>query len=151
MEDTPVTGVVLLSRMRCQSASNSYQGTASKSFQLIRPISPVSCGFGLQRIAGNFISGFIVLFDRSIRPGDVITIDDTFGWVQEMHARHVVVRDRAGVERLIPNETLITTEVINWSYSDRNVRIKIPVSISYDNDPEQAMAILLEAAKANPA
>ena len=109
----------------------------------------VGLGFGLQRIASNFISGFIVLFDRSIRPGDVITIDDTFGWVQEMHARYVVVRDRAGVERLIPNETLITTEVINWSYSDRNVRIKIPVSISYDNDPEQAMSILLEAAKAN--
>lgn len=109
----------------------------------------VGLGFGLQRIASNFISGFIVLFDRSIRPGDVITIDDTFGWVQELRARYVVVRDRAGVERLIPNETLITSEVINWSYSDRNVRIKIPVSISYNNDPEQAMAILLDAVRAN--
>jgi small-conductance mechanosensitive channel len=109
----------------------------------------VGIGFGLQRIASNFISGFIVLFDRSIRPGDVITIDNTFGWVQELHARYVVVRDRSGVERLIPNETLITTEVINWSYTDRNVRIKIPVSISYDNDPEQAMQILLECASAN--
>jgi small-conductance mechanosensitive channel len=109
----------------------------------------VGLGFGLQRIASNFISGFIVLFDRSIRPGDVITIDNTFGWVQELHARYVVVRDRAGVERLIPNETLITTEVINWSYSDRNVRLKIPVSISYDNDPEQAMRILLACASAN--
>ena len=107
----------------------------------------VGLGFGLQRIASNFISGFIVLFDRSIRPGDVITIDNTFGWVQELHARYVVVRDRDGVERLIPNETLITTEVINWSYTDRNVRLKIPVSISYDNDPEQAMALLSEAAK----
>jgi small-conductance mechanosensitive channel len=109
----------------------------------------VGLGFGLQRIASNFISGFIVLFDRSIRPGDVITIDNTFGWVQELHARYVVVRDRAGVERLIPNETLITTEVINWRYSDRNVRLKIPVSISYDNDPEQAMQILLDCASAN--
>jgi small-conductance mechanosensitive channel len=109
----------------------------------------VGLGFGLQRIASNFISGFIVLFDRSIRPGDVITIDNTFGWVQELNARYVVVRDRDGVERLIPNETLITTEVINWSYSDRNVRLKIPVSISYDNDPEQAMALMLEAAGAN--
>ncbi len=109
----------------------------------------VGLGFGLQRIASNFISGFIVLFDRSIRPGDVITIGNTFGWVQELHARYVVVRDREGVERLIPNETLITNEVINWSYSDRNVRLKIPVSISYTNDPEQAMAILLEAAGAN--
>ncbi len=110
----------------------------------------VGIGFGLQRIASNFISGFIVLFDRSIRPGDVITIGTTFGWVQELNARYVVVRDRAGVERLIPNETLITNEVINWSYTDRNVRVKIPVSISYDNDPEQAMRILLESANANP-
>jgi small-conductance mechanosensitive channel len=110
----------------------------------------VGLGFGLQRIASNFISGFIVLFDRSIRPGDVITIDNKLGWVQELHARYVVVKDRDGVERLIPNETLITNEVINWSYSDRNVRLKIPVSISYDNDPEQALALLAEAARANP-
>ena len=99
----------------------------------------VGLGFGLQRIASNFISGFIVLFDRSIRPGDVITIGDKFGWVQELRARYVVVKDRDGVERLIPNEMLITNEVINWSFSDRNVRLKIPVSISYDNDPEQAL------------
>ncbi len=110
----------------------------------------VGLGFGLQRIASNFISGFIVLFDRSIRPGDVITIGDKFGWVQELRARYVVVRDRDGVDRLIPNETLITNEVINWSFGDRNVRLKIPVSISYDNDPEQALALLREAAMANP-
>jgi small-conductance mechanosensitive channel len=110
----------------------------------------VGLGFGLQRIASNFISGFIVLFDRSIRPGDVITIDDKLGWVEELRARYVVVRDRDGVERLIPNENLITNEVINWSYSDRNVRLKIPVSISYDNDPEQALALMREAARANP-
>ena len=107
----------------------------------------VGLGFGLQRIASNFISGFIVLFDRSIRPGDVITIGDKFGWVQELHARYIVVRDRDGVERLIPNETLITNEVINWSYTDRNVRLKLPVSISYGDDPERAMALLVEAAR----
>jgi len=110
----------------------------------------VGLGFGLQRIASNFISGFIVLFDRSIRPGDVITIGDKFGWVQELRARYVVVKDRDGVERLIPNEMLITNEVINWSFSDRKVRLKIPVSISYDNDPEQALMLLGEAAMANP-
>jgi len=110
----------------------------------------VGLGFGLQRIASNFISGFIVLFDRSIRPGDVITIDNKLGWVQALHARYVVVMDRDGVERLIPNEMLITNEVINWSYSDRNVRLKIPVSISYDDDPEQALVLLAETAKANP-
>ena len=110
----------------------------------------VGLGFGLQRIASNFISGFIVLFDRSIRPGDVITIGEKFGWVQELRARYIVVRDRDGVERLIPNETLITNEVINWSYSDRNVRLKLPVSISYGDDPEQAMALLEEAARGIP-
>ncbi|MGE5318734.1 MAG: mechanosensitive ion channel family protein [Hyphomicrobiaceae bacterium] len=110
----------------------------------------VGLGFGLQRIASNFISGFIVLFDRSIRPGDVITIGEKFGWVQELRARYVVVKDRDGVERLIPNEMLITNEVINWSFSDRNVRLKIPVTISYDNDPEQALALLREAAVVNP-
>lgn len=102
----------------------------------------VGLGFGLQRIASNFISGFIVIFDRSIRPGDVISIGSTFGWVQELRARYIVVRDRDGVERLIPNENLITTEVINWSYSDTNVRVKIPVQISYADDPEKAIKLM---------
>ncbi len=109
----------------------------------------VGLGFGLQRIASNFISGFILVFDRSIRPGDVISINDKFGWVEELRARYIVVRDRDGVETLIPNENLITTEVINWSYSDPQVRVKLPVQISYDDDPEQAMEILLEASKAS--
>lgn len=107
----------------------------------------VGLGFGLQRIASNFISGFILVFDRSIRPGDVISINEKFGWVEELRARYIVVRDRDGVETLIPNENLITTEVINWSYSDPQVRVKLPVQISYDDDPEQAMEILMEASK----
>ena len=109
----------------------------------------VGLGFGLQRIASNFISGFILVFDRSIRPGDVISINEKFGWVQELRARYIVVRDRDGVETLIPNENLITTEVINWSYSDKQVRIKLPVQISYEDDPEAAMAILAQAAQAS--
>jgi small-conductance mechanosensitive channel len=107
----------------------------------------VGIGFGLQRIASNFISGFILVFDGSIRPGDVISINDKFGWVQELRARYIVVRDRDGVETLIPNENLITTEVINWSYSDPRVRLKMPVQISYDDDPEAAMQILLECSR----
>jgi len=110
----------------------------------------VGIGFGLQRIASNFISGFILVFDGSIRPGDVISINDKFGWVQELRARYIVVRDRDGVETLIPNENLITTEVINWSYSDRRVRLKLPVQISYADDPGQAMQILTEAATMSP-
>jgi len=106
----------------------------------------VGIGFGLQKIFSNFISGFILLFDRSIRPGDVISIGDRFGWVQSLHARYVVVKDRDGVETLIPNENMITSEVTNWSYSDRAVRQRIPVQISYENDPEIAMQLLIDAA-----
>jgi small-conductance mechanosensitive channel len=109
----------------------------------------VGLGFGLQRIASNFISGFILVLDRSIKPGDVITVGQSFGWVQELRARYVVVRSRDGVETLIPNENLITSEVINWSYTDPNVRVRIKVQISYDDDPEQAMAVMLEAAQAS--
>ena len=105
----------------------------------------VGIGFGLQKIFSNFISGFILIFDRSIRPGDVISIGDRFGWVQSLHARYVVIKDRDGVETLIPNENLITSEVTNWSYSDRAVRTKIPIQISYDDDPELVMNLLLEA------
>lgn len=109
----------------------------------------VGLGFGLQRIASNFISGFILIMDRSIRPGDVITIGDSFGWVQELNARYVVVRNRDGVDMLIPNENLITSEVINWSYADKSVRLKVPVDISYEDDPIQAMALLVDVAKGN--
>lgn len=110
----------------------------------------VGLGFGLQRIASNLICGFILIFERSIRPGDVLTVGNSFGEVRALHARYVVLRNRDGVETLIPNENLITSEVINWTYSDRNVRIKIPVQISYHDDPEQAMALMLNAATSNP-
>lgn len=105
----------------------------------------VGLGLGLQRITSNFVSGMILLYDRSIRPGDVITVGDRFGWVQELRARYIVVRDRDGVETLIPNENLITSEVTSWSHTDKAVRVKIKVSISYDDDPEQAMQVMLKA------
>ncbi len=105
----------------------------------------VGLGFGFQRIASNFISGFILLFDRSIKPGDVISVGDRFGWVVQLNARYIVVRDREGVETLIPNENLITSEVTNWSFSDRHVRVKLPVQISYHDDPEFAMSLMTQA------
>ncbi len=109
----------------------------------------VGLGFGLQRIASNFISGFILVLDRSVKPGDVISVGDNFGWVHELKARYVVVRNREGVDTLIPNENLITSEVINWSYEDRNVRVKILVQVSYNDDPEQAMALMLQCANSS--
>ena len=114
-------------------------------------------GFGLQAIASNFVSGFVLLMDKSIKPGDVIsftgttgTSTDNFGWVQELRGRYVVVRDRDGVETLVPNQNLITNSVINWSYSDQRVRLKLPVMISYDDDPELALRTLAEAVKDHP-
>jgi small-conductance mechanosensitive channel len=109
----------------------------------------VGIGFGLQKIVSNFISGFILLGDRSIRPGDVISIGTTYGWVRQLRARYIVVCNRDGVETLIPNENLVTSEVINWSFTDKHVRVRIPVQISYKDDPEQAMAIMEQAATAN--
>ena len=109
-------------------------------------------GFGLQAIASNFVSGFVLLIDKSIKPGDVIsftghtgTSTENFGWVQELRGRYVVVRDRDGVETLVPNQNLITNSVINWSYSDQRVRIRLPVMISYDDDPEFALKLLFDA------
>jgi small-conductance mechanosensitive channel len=109
-------------------------------------------GFGLQSIAANFVSGFVLLMDRSIKPGDVISLSgqagtstENFGWVQELRGRYVVVRDRDGVEMLVPNQQLISNAVINWSYTDPRIRLKLPIRISYRDDPELALRILVEA------
>jgi small-conductance mechanosensitive channel len=114
----------------------------------------IGLGFGLQAIAANFVSGFVLLMDRSIKPGDVISFTGTtgtttegFGWVQELRGRYVVVRDRDGVETLVPNQHLITNPVINWSYTDPRVRLKLPVRVSYRDDPELALSVLLQAAE----
>ncbi len=117
----------------------------------------IGLGFGLQAIAANFVSGFVLLMDRSIKPGDVISFTGTtgtstegFGWVQELRGRYVVVRDRDGVETLVPNQHLITNPVINWSYTDPRVRLKLPVRVSYKDDPEDALAALLAAIEGHP-
>jgi small-conductance mechanosensitive channel len=117
----------------------------------------LAVGFGLQAIAANFVSGFVLLMDKSIKPGDVIsftghtgTSTENFGWVQELRGRYVVVRDRDGVETLVPNLNFITTTVINWSYSDQRVRLRLPVMISYDDDPEVALQALLDATADHP-
>jgi small-conductance mechanosensitive channel len=109
-------------------------------------------GFGLQSIAANFVSGFVLLMDRSIKPGDVISLSgqsgtstENFGWVQELRGRYVVVRDRDGVEMLVPNQQLISNAVINWSYTDPRIRLKLPIRVSYRDDPELALGVLLAA------
>jgi small-conductance mechanosensitive channel len=112
----------------------------------------VGLGFGLQKVVSNFISGIILLLDRSIKPGDVIYISDTdtYGWVNSLGARCVSVITRDGKEHLIPNELLITEKVENWSYSNRDVRIKIAVGIAYSSDPHKAIEIMKQVAHDNP-
>jgi len=114
-------------------------------------------GFGLQAVASNFVSGFVLLMDKSIKPGDVISFTNhsgastgNFGWVQELRGRYVVVRDRDGVDTLVPNQNLITSSFINWSYSDQRVRLKLPVLVSYDDDPEIALQLLVQATENHP-
>jgi len=103
-------------------------------------------GFGLQKVLSNLISGIILLLDKSVKPGDVIVVAGTYGWVNSLGARCVSVITRDGKEHLIPNENLIAQEVENWSYSDRNVRVHIPIGVSYHSDVQQVKALLLQAA-----
>lgn len=105
-------------------------------------------GIGLQKVVSNFISGIIILMDRSIKPGDTITLGETFGWIRELRARFVSVVTRDGREYLIPNEDFITHEVINWSFSDALVRLDVDFGVSYDSDPHEVSAIAIEAAVA---
>lgn len=110
----------------------------------------LAVGFGLQKTVGNLIAGIILLMDRSIKPGDVIVVGDSFGWVNKIGVRAVSVVTRDGKEHLIPNENLMTQEVENWSYSDRNVRVRIPVSVAYESDLRVAQKLMLQAALDSP-
>lgn len=110
----------------------------------------LAIGFGLQKTIGNLIAGIILLMDRSIKPGDVIVVGDSFGWVNKIGVRAVSVITRDGKEHLIPNELLMTQEVENWSYTDRNVRVRIPVTVSYDCDLAKAQELMLKAVVDSP-
>jgi small-conductance mechanosensitive channel len=110
----------------------------------------VGLGFGLQKVVSNFISGIIILMDRSIKPGDTITLGETFGWIRELRARFVSVVTRDGREYLIPNEDFITTQVVNWSFSDQLVRLDVEFGVSYDSDPHEVIKLAVEAAKNCP-
>ena len=110
----------------------------------------VGMGLGLQKIASNYLSGFIILLDRSIRLGDMITVDGQHGEVTRITTRYMVVRSLAGVEAIIPNDTLVTTTVLNHSYSDRRVRLAVRVQVAYRTDLAEAMKILTDVARRNP-
>ncbi|MCV2879004.1 mechanosensitive ion channel [Sedimentimonas flavescens] len=107
----------------------------------------VGLGFGLQKVVSNLVSGVIILLDKSIKPGDVISIGDTFGWINSLGARYVSVVTRDGKEYLIPNEDLITGQVVNWSHSDEFVRIDLTFGTSYHDDPHKVRELAINAAQ----
>ena len=107
----------------------------------------VGLGFGLQKVVSNLVSGVIILMDKSIKPGDVISLGDTFGWIQTLGARYASVVTRDGREYLIPNEDLITGQVVNWSHSNDYVRLDIFFGTSYGCDPHEVRKLAIEAAK----
>jgi small-conductance mechanosensitive channel len=110
----------------------------------------VGLGFGLQKIFANLVSGFILLLDKSIKPGDVIAIANDYGRVDSLGARYVSVLTRDGIEHLIPNEELITTRVENWSYSQDLLRLRKTIGIHYKSDVRKAMELCLQAADEIP-
>ena len=124
-------------------------GLDLSSFAILGGAIGVGIGFGLQKVVSNLVSGLILLLDRSIKPGDVIEIEGTYGWINSLRARYASVITRDGKEHLIPNEDLITNRVINWSFSDRNVRVRVPIGISYNADPRQAISLCLDAARSS--
>ncbi len=107
----------------------------------------VGIGFGLQEIVANFISGLIILFERPIRVGDVVTVGNTSGTVKKIKSRATIIETFEMKEHLVPNKALITGEVTNWSLTEDAVRLMVSVGIAYDDDPDLAMRLLLEAAQ----
>ncbi|QBJ76880.1 mechanosensitive ion channel family protein [Aquitalea sp. USM4] len=106
----------------------------------------VGLGFGLQKIASNYVSGFIILLDRSIRIGDRLMVDNRVGYVTRITSRYVVLKSADGSEALVPNDALISNTVINQSYSDKSMWISLPIQVDYGTDLDQALAVLRESA-----
>lgn len=106
----------------------------------------VGLGFGLQKVVSNLVSGVIILLDRSVKPGDVISLGETFGWIEELGARYVSVVTRDGKEYLIPNEDLVTGQVVNWSHTNHFVRLDLKFGTSYSDDPHRVSEIAIQAA-----
>ncbi len=104
-------------------------------------------GFGLQKVVSNFVSGIIILLDKSIKPGDTISLGDTYGWIKALRARFVSVSTRDGRSYLIPNEDFITQRVVNWSFTETLVRFDVEFGTSYGCDPHQVRRLAVEAAK----
>jgi small-conductance mechanosensitive channel len=107
----------------------------------------VGLGFGLQKVASNYVSGFIILLEESLQLGDFVTIDRFYGHVKEMRSRYMILRQTDGTEVIIPNETLITSAVVNHNATQRHVQIKMPIQVGYDTNLREALALMVEVAQ----
>lgn len=125
-----------------------YLGLDLSVFALFGGALGLGLGFGLQKVFANLLSGFVLLADKSIKPGDVIQMGDKYGWINYLGSRYISVITRNGTEHLIPHEKLITEEVINWSYTQNLVRLQVPIGIDYAADLEKARDLMLETAVA---
>jgi small-conductance mechanosensitive channel len=110
----------------------------------------VGIGFGLQKIVANFISGIILLADKSVKPGDLVTIGDSSGRISAMKTRYISVAAGDGREFLIPNEDLVTQKVTNWTYTDKNTLVKVNFATQYDSDPRLVCKLAIDIATAAP-
>jgi small-conductance mechanosensitive channel len=110
----------------------------------------VGIGFGLQKIVANFISGIILLVDKSVKPGDLVTIGDSSGRISAMKTRYISVAAGDGREFLIPNEDLVTQKVVNWTYTDKNTLVKVNFGTNYDADPRLVCKLAIDVATAAP-
>jgi small-conductance mechanosensitive channel len=110
----------------------------------------VGIGFGLQKIVANFISGIILLADKSVKPGDLVTIGDNTGRISAMNTRYISVAAGDGREFLIPNEDLVTQKVINWTYTDKNTLVKVNFGTNYDADPRLVCKLAADVAAEAP-
>ncbi|MBN9580004.1 MAG: mechanosensitive ion channel [Afipia sp.] len=153
---TPSVQVLLIKMMRLSLMvvavliAMSAAGIDLSAFALFSGAVGVGLGFGLQKIVANFISGVILLADKSVKPGDLITIGDSSGKISSMNTRYISVAAGDGREILIPNEDLITQRVVNWTYTNKNMLVKVNFATNYDADPALVCKLAMDIATKTP-
>src|SRR6195952_3391662 len=153
---TPSIQVLLIKMIRlglmifAVAAVMSAVGINLSALAIFSGAAGVGIGFGLQKIVANFISGIILLADKSVKPGDLVTIGDQTGRINEMKTRYISVAAGDGREILIPNEDLVTQKVVNWTYTDKNTLVKVNFGTGYDADPRLVCRLAIAVAEAAP-
>lgn len=125
-------------------------GVNLTSLALIGTGLSVGIGFGLQQIIANFISGIVLLFEQSLRPGDVVEVNNQVGTVEKLNIRSTIIRTNDNVEIIVPNETFLTSQLTTYTKSDPLVRVSVPVGVGYDSNPKQVQQILMDTAVSHP-